>query len=1785
MTTSTPPAVRKLLEDATVELRRLRREVASLKEERQRPIAIVGMGCRYPGATQDVAAYWNLLSQGLDAVVETRARWPEGADDRPPEGRWAGLLEAPDAFDAAFFGISPREAAKIDPQHRMLLEVAWEALEDAGIPPLGLAGTRTGVFVGVASNEYGEAILAASSETEAYDGTGNGLAFASGRLAYSLGLQGPCMSVDTACSSSLVAVHLALRSLRSGECDLAIVGGVNHLASQRVMEILYALQALSPDGRCRTFDAGANGFVRGEGCGALVLKRLSDAEGAGDRVWGVIRGSAMNQDGRSTGLTQPNVLAQQALLRDALKDAGLGPSDIGYVEAHGTGTSLGDPIEYEALREVLGARRADGSRCVLGSVKTNFGHLEAAAGVAGLMKAVLSLHHERIPRQLHFRALNPRISLEGTPFVVASEDVAWPRGESPRRAGVSSFGLSGTNAHVIVEESPRSTVVPAPGNAGEIERPVHVLALSGKSEGALEALRVRYIEQLRNQESEGVADLCYTAGACRSHFEERLAVVGSTRAQLIERLEAGSAVRGKAEPRRIAFLFTGQGSQYAGMGRKLYATQPVYRAAVDRCAKVVEIPWEDEEALSRTEHTQAALFTVEYALTELWRSWGVEPEAVLGHSVGEYVAACVAGVMSVEEGLRLVVERGRLMAGLREAGAMASVQASVEEVLRELGDEPGVSIAADNGPTQVVLSGREAALRSACAKLEARGLKTKALKVSHAFHSELMEPMLGGLERAASQVRMSPPRSVLVSNVTGREAGEEVTGAEYWSRHTREAVRFAEGMRTLRERGVNTFVEIGPHPALLAMGLAEGLSVASLRRGHDEWDTVADAIAQLYAAGVDIDWRGFDRPYSRRRVSAPTYAWQRQKHTVKRGRATGALAPLLGSHIEVSSVPGLHIWQAGIDRRPTAATLVEMVLEAAASASGGNGATLKDMRFARSVDDGPDGADLQLVLSSDSEGAPPLFRIASRADDAAAWRERASGRLIGGLRREPGAVEPAAAVARVSVAAAAERCPELVAPRVRKGEGAVLAELDLDSAEVGRKFRVPPVILERAFDAIKLAVRPDAAEVYVPTAIEQLVSVDAAARAAWVYVTDASAGGQTLSGDVRLLDRGGRVLLEARGVQLAPASRVERGDPLTSLLYTLAWRDLGPSRRGANGPRVDGSTWLLFANDPHGDSVGTALEARGGRVVRVSPGASYRRVGAERYEIHPADAAHFQRLLEELGVGSGLALDRVVHAWVVPDTAAEDNGLLAAARLGCVSLTHLARALLSLTPSRYPQLFVMTRGAQAIAAEGAAEGAPAGPGESIAASGLSQSLSWGFGAALAHEWPELRTTLIDADPADPDVSEAVDELLDPDDEDRIALRRGRRHGQRVASASGASPLRPSPRFDGTVLVTGGLGGLGLALAGRLVDRGARDIALLGRREPSAEGRAALAALAARGARIQLVQADVADAEALARALDGLREAGPPLRSVIHTAGVIDDALVVNLTEAQILKVLAPKVLGAWNLHRLTRSDPLDRFVLYSSAVGVFGAPGQAHYAAANAFLDALSHARRAAGLPGVSIDWGRWADVGMAARPDVADALAAQAVRALSVDDALALFEMALDGPPQTIAADVNLSALEGGRASSPLLLDLAVAAGGRATGLRAALSDAPPSQRAPLVLAHLQRELGALLKMPPAAVPEQSRLPEFGVDSIIATQLVNRLRRDLGMSIPFRLIFQSTSLLALARALVDELMPAPAEDGVEEALLREIEALSEEEAMALVTGLSREHAAGLAASDLLARE
>ncbi|MET0406565.1 MAG: beta-ketoacyl synthase N-terminal-like domain-containing protein, partial [Cystobacter sp.] len=793
------------------------------------------------------------------------------------------------------------EAASLDPRQRLLLECAWEALEHAGQDPERLMDTATGVFVGLTGDDYARLLPSAPEEIDAYFGTGNGHCFPPGRLSYTLGLRGPSLSVDTACSSSLVTVHLACQSLRSGECDLAIAGGVNLVLDPSVTQTLVRMQALSPNGRCSAFDARANGFVRGEGCGLVVLKRLSDAQAHGDRILALIRGSAVNQDGRSHGLTAPNVLAQQELLRRALTNAKVAPSALGYVEAHGTGTPLGDPMEVEALVAVMGQPRPEGQRCALGSVKTNLGHLEAAGGIAGLMKAALALQHEAIPKHLNFSRLNPRIRLEGTPFYVPTETTPWTRSSTPRFAGVSAFGMSGTNAHIILEEAP----VPAAAPRAPAPRPAHLLTLSARSEESLGDLARQYARHLTLSSGLDAADACFTANTTRARMEHRLAVTGGSTEVLAERLAAFASgakpervARGRtgASPPRVAFLFTGQGAQFVGMGRRLYETAPVFREALERCAarlsprmELLSVLYPRDGVTSpidQTAFSQPALFSLEYALAKLWQSWGVVPEAVMGHSVGEFAAACIAGLLSLEDALDLIAERGRLMQALAPGGAMAMVFASREQVEPLLASEPGlVSIAADNAPGQLTLSGEVAAVGRITAALEAQGLATRKLNVSHAFHSPLMDPMLEALEARAA--RLTPSRTAgeipLVSNVTGRVVGPGELGAPgYWRRHAREAVRFREGMASLRELGIDTFVEVGPHATLLGPGKAclgtEPEWLSSLRKGQDDQEQMLDTLGHLFVRGQALEWKTVDAEPARRKLVLPRYPWRRSRH-------------------------------------------------------------------------------------------------------------------------------------------------------------------------------------------------------------------------------------------------------------------------------------------------------------------------------------------------------------------------------------------------------------------------------------------------------------------------------------------------------------------------------------------------------------------------------------------------------------------------------------------------------------------------------------------------------------------------------------------------------------------------------------------------------------------------------------------------------------------------------------------------------------------------------------------
>ncbi|MFI6174130.1 beta-ketoacyl synthase N-terminal-like domain-containing protein [Nonomuraea sp. NPDC051191] len=935
---------------------------------RAEPIAIIGIGCRFPGA-DGPEGLWSLLSGGVDAIREVPAgRW-DGVHRRAgdlPGLRWGGFLDRVDLFDPEAFGISPREAASMDPQQRLLLEVGWEALEDAGQPVHGLAGTDTGVFVGISSNDYGQRRFDAVDTVDAYAGTGNALSISANRLSYQFDLRGPSLAVDTACSSSLVAVHLAVQSLRDGRCGLALAGGVNVMLSPGVTAGFAKAGFMAPDGRCKSFDADADGYVRGEGAGMVVLKPLSHALADGDPVYAVILGSAVNSDGRTNGLTAPSIRAQESVLRAAYRDAGVPAGRVRYVEAHGTGTALGDPIEARALAGVLGEERPESRPCLIGSIKTNVGHLEAAAGIAGLIKTALSLWHRRIPPSLHFHRPNPQIPFHELPLRVVRTPLDWPDDGEPALAGVSAFGFGGTNAHVVLEEGPRLSFGRSSGGfpaavgdtAPATPEPVaaQLLPLSAHSPDALRELArdcLKALTPTAERPPVGLADLCHSTGALRTHLDHRLAVGGATRQEVAAGLrsfladEAGPGVaagrRAYGRPPRLAFVFSGQGVQWWGMARDLLRQEPVFAAAVADCAELAdcETDWSllaelhADEAASRLRETavaQPVLVAVQVGLAALWRSWGVEPDAVVGHSVGEISAAAVAGALTLSDAMRLAVLRGRIMQRAAGTGAMAAVHLGAAEARRAvLGCEDTVSVAAENSPVSSVLSGERAALDRVLARLADQGVSHRLLAMDYPFHSPGLRPFAAELPKLSAGPVVEDTSVAFYSTLTGDRYGVHEWDGDYWGRQLCEPVLFAAAMERLITDGHETFVEVGPDPALTGamtqcLGARPGQVLASLQRGRDDRAALLETLGTLYATGHRVDWDAVRSPGSRR-VRLPRYPWQRERHWAEPESPTASdgaghrLAggdvdaeahPLLGRRTSIASVAGVWAWE----RRP-----------------------------------------------------------------------------------------------------------------------------------------------------------------------------------------------------------------------------------------------------------------------------------------------------------------------------------------------------------------------------------------------------------------------------------------------------------------------------------------------------------------------------------------------------------------------------------------------------------------------------------------------------------------------------------------------------------------------------------------------------------------------------------------------------------------------------------------------------------------------------------------------------
>jgi acyl transferase domain-containing protein/acyl carrier protein len=2105
--TSTAPSHAHLLKEALRTIRMLRQQ-----QVQQEAIAVVGIGCRFPGDVNSPEDFWSALERGGDLVAAIPSdRWD--ADyyyDPDPNApgkmctRVGGFLSRKDLFDPQFFKISPREAMYMDPQQRVLLEVAWEALEHAHIPAEKLKGTNTGVFIGISAFDYANLVAEYLPEADVDPtvGTGSGHSPASGRLSYFFGFRGPSIAVDTACSSSLVSVQTACESLRRGDCNLALAGGVNMILSPFNHVVFSRAQMLAPDGRCKTFDQAADGYVRSEGAAVLVLKRLADAVNDRNTVLAVIKGGAVNHAGASGGLTVPNGPAQQEVIRAALRNAGVAAASVDYVEAHGTGTALGDPIEVIALGDVYADGRDRQQPLFVGSAKTNVGHMEAAAGVCGLVKVILQLQQGAIAPHLHLANPSSRIPWTRLPISIPTQLTLWgAQAGRPRRAGVSSYGFSGTNAHLIVEEAPPSPHPPV----AEADRPVHVLALSTKDESALNELVDRYTTRLEAADDDA-ADLTYSANAGRSHFRHRVAVIGASTADIRQQLMAwkrrepashvlvGSAV-GNVPP-KLAFLFTGQGSEAAGMGRELYQTNRQFRDVIDACDGLVrrEKGWSVVEALyadgrseevHQTQFAQPLLFALEYALASLWRSCGIEPACVVGHSVGEFAAAAFAGVFTMEDGLRLVLARGELMQALPPDGAMVAVHAPLEAVESLIASyKSDTAVAAINSPRNVVVSGTRASVGAIVALLQRAGVRTQMLPVLRAFHSPLMAPMLDAFADAAAAIRYAPPQVTVVSTVTGSPATSELASPGYWVRHVSLPVRFLEAIRAVHDTRCSAFMEVGPKPTLLSMARASspsrgGQFLASLDPTRGDWHQIVDSLAALYVSGHPVDWAAFDRGYTRRWVALPTYPFQRGRYWFASDAVQGKIAKraqprrhaLLGaltsapaaaraggtpdvvfeSRIGEETPPFLRDHRVLNSAILPAAAFIELGVTAGVVACGDR-PTLKQVSIHTPLVLRPECATIlqtKVTRQANDWRFEVRSRVESEGDPLPSWQLHAKGILdvhtsevdeptdLAALRRQLTTVVDCDDYYQSLHARGLDYGPSFQCIQELLTDGSrVLGRVKVPShaSEDNSDYLIHPIILDGAFQTVaaSLAQAGDDAT-YLPTGVESVQTFQAVGAEHWVEArvrSDAGARRRRIVVDVRVFDATGKTAVRVNGLQLtrvqrAMLRRALEGDP-RELIYGFTWRrtpidrnrvanrdsrqtvivaDRGgvaervyrvlqqggaaavlvqPNRDGGVNPElfsllaepnqevlyfagldvasapvgttlsleetrnlgcdplldavkrmsrssrlwlftrgavaVDGRSAVGFGQaalsgllttiraegrvargahldlDPHVDTSSADIEARqiaaeiiGGDdddriafrrglryVARLQPvkgnglAAQACRVALEtpgvvenltlealdrrplaRGEIEVAVKAaglNFKDVLHVLGmlppilngdrveigfecsgiisaVGDGVEGRKVGDAVIVFGTGCLRSHVIAAAETAVDCPSNLTFEEAAAVPTAFltayhalhtladiqPGDTVLVHagaggvgqaaiqlcrriGAKVFATASAPKAdfvkslgvslvmnsrdvsfreaileATGGCGVDVVLNSLNGDFIQASFDVMARggrfveigklgAWTpeEVATRRPDVSYFTFDLSEAqhavagsfrqmlttvtdwlAQKTVSPLTTDVFPVASVARafrhlaHGKNVGKVVVTFPEiaqtedPPIARADRSYLITGGLGALGLKVADHLVEQGARTLILVGRGSASPAARAAVAALEARGAHVEILQADVADRERFASELRRFTATLPPLGGVVHAAGVLDDALLTDLTPERMTRVLAPKVNGAWNLHDLTKDMALDWFVSFGSIASVLGSAGQGNYAAANAWLDAFMHHRRALGLPGVSIDWGPWASVGMAASLDATrrSRLRGKGVLPIPIVRGLSALRWAIQRDlPQVVAAIIDWPAYARQTSHMPRLLDAVAPAA--SPGLShpqsssAAITDLrglAPAERPGVLLAHLRRLLAMTLGFPlDKEIHVRDDFGDLGMDSLSAVEFTHHIESSLALTL-----------------------------------------------------------------------
>lgn len=1736
------------LKRALVALKEMRTRLDAVERSRTEPIAIIGMGCRFPGGANSPDAFWQMLLAGTDAVSEIPAdRWPVNelydTDFMAPgktNTRWGGFLDEIGQFDPSFFSISPREAARMDPQQRLLLQVTIEALENGGQQLEKLRGGQIGVFVGVHSYSNDYALMQVQDMTgiDTHTGTGTAHSIIANRLSYLFDWQGPSLAVDTACSSSLVSTHLAVNSLRSGECDMALTAGVNLLLAPESTVTFTKLQMMSPDGRCKTFDAGADGFVRGEGVGVVILKRLSDALAAGDPIVAVVAGTAVNQDGNSNGLTAPNGLSQQTVVRQALANAKIKPEQVSYVETHGTGTKLGDPIEVEALAEVIGSAAANGMPCVLGSVKTNIGHLEGAAGIAGLIKAALVLNRERIPPHLHFRELNPLIPMAGTRFAIPVTERPYPRTEQPRYAGVSSFGFGGTNAHLILSEAPLPDVLPA----AELTAPF-LLPLSARSKDALRELAGKYGAFLADHDLP-LADIIYTAARRRSHHEFRLAQVAADKAELIARLNAfaagddkSEAVVGQVVPsgeRGLTFVFSGQGPQWQGMGRELLETVPVFHD------KVVEIDqllrrhadWSLLDELTRengrlqdTEIAQPAIFALQVGLAALWHSWGIDPDAVVGHSVGEVAAAYVAGVLSLPDAVSVIFHRGRLMQQATGLGKMAAVGLSRAAAEQHLANYPGLTIGAENSPLSLTLSGDAEALAELVPALQEAGVFARMLTVNYAFHSPVMEPFQRELEKVLHGITVNNAAIPIYSTVRGKRAQSGDYDAAYWGRNIRQPVLFAPAVQAMAADGFTACVEISPHPVLthsILQCAPEWTVRPSMQRDQAVHPILWQTAGALFTQGFPINWELLAP--GGRVVPLPNYPWQNQRYWLETGRRkqreisgqpTGH--PLLGQRLrsplptfaadlDAENLPDGFTHRLGAVRLLPAAAYLDGLLAAAAADHQDEAVVLEQVALEEPLLlDEPQ--TVQWLLMGESA---QMFSL--QADDT--WQLHARGQL-----RQREAVNSKTAVfplqsrlSEIDMALYEQETADehLTFDRQRplltalwRSEGEALARLQPNLSRQEAMDTAVQLLLMSAGKARKIPLAE-----YLLAAAEEVVSNGRFAAPIWCHVTITEDTDPAIQGSFQLLQEDGQLLMQGSGLRFEPVGQALLTNS-DDWFYEVVWEPLAQPEPVQTTNMTAGEPWLILADQGGvGDELAAALQAGGAAVTVVKTLPEWETLGKANW-------------------------GGVVYLWGLDETAVSQNGA--------------CEPVLALLQQTNAPLWLVTQQAHAV---------PDGNEVNPFALPL-----WGLGRTIALEHPERWGGLLDLGQGEPQAlaRQILQEIQADEDEDEVTYRDGKRFAARLAAADRPAAGEEMTLADtGAYLITGGLGNLGRHVARRLAQQGARHLVLTSRTglpsrdewgdlDPeSAAGERVTAVLALEqpGVTVTIVKADTTDEAAMRQLFARFGHDLPDLRGVVHTAGVVSTSPLAEMDVAALRFVFGPKVSGAWLLHQLTENLALDFFVLFSSSAAILGSAGMGHYAAANAFLDGLAHFRRGRRLPALSVNWGWWAGDGLASDEQAAyfTEIGQNGMAAEAALNALAGLLAAEQTQGMVAAIDwPRFKPIYEAKRTRPLLKNITL---GRETAVSDShafieeVTAAPPERWHELLRRHVQAAVAKILEF---AVPEtfdpDAGFFKMGMDSIMAVQLRVMLEQNLGQPLPATIAFEYPTVNKLTQFLVSDVL------------------------------------------------